>query len=150
MLTFKRESWESIRAIIYPLWLKHWNEIGTDREKIPLDPDWPRYDDLSAQGALHIIGARNENGDLVGYVFSIISPHLHYRSTRCAFFDLYWLDPAYRKGMNGVRLFRETEKSLRACGVCKVFGQTKVFKDMGMIFQRLGWTEAERVFKKVL
>lgn len=150
MLTFKREDWLDIRKTIYPIWKRHWDEIGTDKDKIPLDPDWQKYDDLADGGALHILGARDERGYLVGYVFSLIGPHLHYRSTKCAFFDLYWLEPEYRKGMNGVRLFREAEKSLKACGVRKLFGQTKVYKDMSLIFQRLGWKQAEIVFTKVL
>ncbi len=133
-----------------PLWQRHWEEIGTDKDRIPLDPDWQKYNELFLAGALHILGARDSNGVLVGYVFSIVGPHIHYKSTRVAFFDLYWLAPEYRKGTNGVRLFKETEKSLREHGVVKVFGQTKTFKDVSMIFQRLGWKHVESVFTKVL
>jgi hypothetical protein len=149
MLTFKRENWLEIRQNIFPIWKRHYDEIAGPNP-LTLDPDWQKYDDYWFQGVLHIVGARNEMGELVGYLFSLIGPHLHYKSTRCAFLDLYWLEPQYRKGMNGVRLFREAEESLRALGVKKVFGQTKVWKDISVIFDRLGWKQAEITYTKVL
>ncbi len=150
MLTFTVEPWSALRPIIFPFWARHYLEIARDQDAVPLDPDWGRYEALDAGGSLLIVAARNETGELKGYLFAIISTHLHYRSTLCAFFDLYWLEPDVRKGWNGVRLFRETERILKQLGVRKVFGQTKTHKDVGLIFRRLGWSEAEIAYTKVI
>lgn len=149
-LTFGRESWCDIRGIIFPMWQRHHTEIAKDGDLVPLDPDWERYDAYDAVGMLHLTIARDRDGVLAGYVFALIGPHLHYRSTLCAFLDLYWLEPHARKGWNGVNLFRAMEAGLKACGVKKIYGQTKVWQDASVIFQRLGWTEAERAFTKVI
>ena len=147
-LIFQREEWSYIRHIIMPMWERHYQEITKDKDRVPLDPNWPQYDAMDASGALHILTARFSGGKLAGYVFSLIGPHLHYRSTKCAFFDLYWLDHEARKGWNGVKLFVEAEKHLKGIGVQKIYGQTKVWQDVSPIFQRLGWVESERAFTK--
>lgn len=148
VLTFSVEDWRDIRGVVYPMWHRHHAEIAKDGDLVPLDPDWDRYDAYDDCGALHLTIARDRDGEMVGYVFALISPHLHYRSTLCAFLDLYWLEPRVRKGWNGVKLFRAMESGLKDCGVRKIYGQTKVWQDASIIFQRLGWTEAERAFTK--
>lgn len=149
-LTFAVEPWSALRPIIFPFWVRHYLEIARDQDAVPLDPDWGKYDAMAEAGSLLIITARSEHGELEGYLFAIVSTHLHYKSTLCAFFDLYWLEPKARQGWSGIRLFREAERALRAIGVRKVFGQTKTHKDVGLIFRRLGWSEAETAYSKVL
>lgn len=136
-----------MRAEIGPLWRRHYAEIADKR--IPLDPDFDRYDQIALMGKLHVLTVRNR-GKLVGYLFAIVDTHLHYRSTLFAAFDLYWIDPEYRCGWTGVRLFREAERTLRAKGVRKIVANTKVAKDMSPIFAHLGFQETERIHTKYL
>lgn len=149
MLTFAQEEWPDLKPVIMPLWERHWQEIAGDKDVIPLDPDWDGYDRLHQHGALKIMAAR-EDGELVGYVFAIVTPHLHYRTTLCSNYDLFWLAPEHRKGWAGYRLLKEAEKMLKACGVVKAFGQTKVWHDVTPIYKRMGWKPVETVFAKLL
>lgn len=144
-----REPWFLLRPHILPLWERHHAEIGdpADRGRIALSPHWARYDARDAEGALHIMTMR-QAGALIGYVFVIVDVHLHYRETLCGFFDLYWVDPEYRGHWAGVRLMRETEASLKARGIKKLFSGTKLWHDASAMFKRCGWAETERLHTK--
>lgn len=147
MITFETESWDAIRDEIAPLWRLHYEEIASDRDRIPLAPDYVKYQRYSDCGQLHITVAR-EGGRMVGYAFALVDTALHYATTLCGFYDLYWLEPERRKGMAGIMLLKETEKALKARGVRKIFTGTKVWKDVGPLFERMGWQETERLFTK--
>jgi L-amino acid N-acyltransferase YncA len=129
------------------LWPDHWAEVAMHKDKIPLDPNHVEYERLNRAGQLHVTAARFQGG-LVGYVVAIVRTHLHYAHSLSAFYDLYYLAPAYRQGMSGVNLFTAAEKALRARGVQRMFTGTKKSKDMSKIFHRLGWEEAETLFVK--
>lgn len=148
-LAYSVEAWRYVRGQVAPLWREHYEEIAHDKDRIPLDPDWMAYDGLSERGFLHIVTVR-DGQTLVGYLFAIVGPHLHYRSTKVATFDLYWINPEYRKGWAGVKLFKFAEKTLRDAGVVKIAANTKLTKDMSLIFDRLGWTETERIWTKMV
>ena len=154
MITYLVEPWSLIRSEIAQLWQRHYDELVSDKDKIPLAPDYRQYQEHATSGALHIVTARSD-GQLIGYVFAIVRPHLHYATTLCGFWDLYYVTPEHRKGLGlslvghpGVALFREAEKSLRARGVKKMFSGTKMWRDASHIFEYLGWVETERLFTK--
>lgn len=146
---------EKFSAIVHelpPLFLRHWQELGTSREQIPLDPDWDRYFALEVNGALHIMTARSE-GVLVGYIFNVVGPHLHYRSTLHAEIDMFWLDPAWRGTWFTLRWFRDNDHMLRGLGVKRVHVGTKnhfIAGRVGSIFRRLGYSPVETVWASVL
>lgn len=127
----------------------HWNEVANDKDKIPLDMWIEQYQQLENWGQLHIITVRNTK-ELVGYHWSIIRPHLHYKHSLTAYTDGYYLHPAYRKGRNGVNLFKFAEKSLKEKGVKKMYTASKVNHDKSAIFESLGWTLAEKVYTKYI
>ena len=142
------ESFYKIARELPPLFERHWRELALDRERVPLDVDWDRYLALAATDALHVVTVRD--GDvLVGYIFNIVGPHLHYRSTIHAELEMFWLDPAYRGAENGwfaLRMFRENEKHLRSLGVKKVHVAEKLHfmgGRVGLIFKRLGYKPVE-------
>lgn len=149
MITFVTEPWDDIRHEILPLWLQHHAVVADpdDFERIPPDPDWAKYQAAADKGCLQILAAR-DRGELVGYVFMLIDTHLHYRSTLCAFLDLYWISPDKRGHMMGVRMFRAVEAACVARGVKKMFGGTKLWLDARAIFHRCGWKEAELAHTK--
>ena len=92
------------------------------------------------------------NGVLVGYVFMLVHPHLHYASTLWAQSDIFWLDPAYRSGWTGIRMFREVEAGMRKLGVKVIMLNEKLHFDsrVGELFKRLGFTHTENIFSKYL
>ena len=101
------------------------------------------------RGSLAIVTARRAD-ELVGYVFAVVDTHLHYRSTRFAMLDLYYLRPDCRGGRTFLRMLCEMQAMLMQAGVVKVIGNTKLAHDQGRVFEALGWREAERIFVKVL
>ena len=150
MIRFDRATFAEIEAEIAPLWAAHWAEIGQDRDRVPLDPDLAKYRALDAGGFLEITAARRD-GALVGYVFSVVDTHLHYRSTLCAGQDLRYLRTDCRGGRTALRLAEAHEAQLRARGVVKAFANVKRAHDRdGRLFEHLGWTPSETLFTKVL
>lgn len=150
-VTYQTEPWETYYRDVQPLWLAHWLEVGLDHAAIPLDPDVERYQAYADAGQLHILTMRDA-GKLVGYHVALVSGHLHYKGTLMAFTDLYYVAPTYRKGMAGVRLFREAERALRALGVRRIQTATKLHAHLNMsrLLTRLGYQHVEAAFHKRL
>jgi hypothetical protein len=149
MITFQEEPWAAIRGEVSALWQQHYDEIAEDKDLVPLDPDWDKYDALANLGKLVIVTARRER-ELVGYVFSVVDTHLHYKSTLFSMSDIYWLDRAHRGGRTALRLFQAAERVLAGRGVVKMLSNTKLAHDQGRLFGAMGWREAERLFVKTI
>lgn len=149
-LTAQIERFAVIAHELPPLFLRHWQEIGTDHRSVPLDPDWERYMALDASGNLIVFTARIGQ-TLAGYIFNIVGPHLHYRSTPHAEIEMFWLDPVYRGGFFPVRWFRGNDTMLRELGVMRVHVAVKnhfMAGRAGSIFRRLGYLPKETVWMK--
>jgi GNAT superfamily N-acetyltransferase len=146
VITFATEDWRDIVIPILALWKLHHTEVADPRdvERIPLDPDWEKYQTLADRGCLHVTGVR-ENGLLVGYAFVVVDTGLHYRTTLFGHWDLYFVLPEARARNRwiGVKLFREVESVMRARGVKKMTNRRKTWLDTGPIFRRLGWRDDE-------
>ncbi|CAG2132560.1 GNAT family N-acetyltransferase [Cupriavidus numazuensis] len=149
MITYQVEAWPDIVNEIRPLWREHWEEVGTDRDRIPLDVDEAAYLHLHRIGELQVLTVRRD-GAIVGYHIAIVRPHIRYRTTLVAITDVYYVRPDARKGMVGVNLFRQAEKHLSARGAKKLFTGTKKSLDMGPILIRLGYREAESLYTKFI
>ncbi len=132
-----------------PLFIDHWENIALNKDTIALDPLWDTYRKLEETGNLKIITARQEK-KLVGYAAYVISPSLHYSDQIIADADVFWLDPDYRKGMAGMRLFKHAEKVLKSYGVTRVLNKVKIHFDVGKVFERMGYDPIERVYSKSL
>ena len=132
-----------------PLLVDHWENIALNKDTIALDPLWDTYKKLEETGNLKIITARQEE-KLVGYAAYVISPSLHYSDQIIADADVFWLDPDYRKGMAGMRLFKQAEKVLKSYGVTRVLNKVKIHFDVGKVFERMGYDPIERVYSKSL
>jgi len=89
-------TYSAFLAEAWPMAKRHWNEVGTFRDVLRLDPDHDRYRALERDGRLHILSARSDQF-LVGYLFLLTLPHPRDRQARVARDDLFYVDPAYRK-----------------------------------------------------
>lgn len=138
-----------------PLFKRHWREIALHQATVPLDPDWDRYLGMELGGMMHFLTVRVD-GVLVGYLFVGVGPHLHYSTTRWAMVDMFWLDPLYRTGWTGVKMFREMEKRLRELGAKVVHVSEKEHfhnpagRAVGVLLKRLGYRPIEIVWAKAL
>ena len=131
------------------LFMAHYDEIALDKSVIKLDPDWNKYCQLELHGILHVMTVR-DTAKLVGYHMSVVSTHLHYKSTITALSDIFYLLPEYRQGWTGYKLFEETEKMLKVLGVKKFYNVTKAHLPINIIMKRRGYRLVDKVYTKLL
>jgi GNAT superfamily N-acetyltransferase len=134
-------------AEVQPLLPRHWEELALNKDKVPLDPDYQRYAELDAKGALSVVTMRR-NGALVGYSIMVVTPGLHYRTCLEARMDIFWVAPEVRGRMGGLRLFRTHEKELKRRGVKRIYTGSKLHKDSSRLFLALGYEPVETYFSK--
>lgn len=143
--------WEAFHTIAHellPLFKEHWQELALNQDAIPLDPNWDQFYQLDVTGVLRVLTARVPSGQLVGYVFLLVGSHLHYKSTLWGHVDMYWLDPVYRQGWSGVRLFKALIAGAKVMKVVNLTLATKLhFADnrVTKLLQRLGFKPIETI-----
>ena len=149
-LTFALESWAEYYRDCQPLWHQHYAAIAVDKQRMTMAPDVEIYQELERQGSLQIITARDEQRQMVGYILSVIRPHLHYRHVLAGYEDAYYLAESHRRGFAGVKLIREAVRHMKAAGVQKVFFMCKTSPelDMSRLFERLGFHKSDYVFSQ--
>lgn len=149
MITFQVEPYDVCHHEIDSFLQEHFEEVAISQNVMVLSKDEPAYQRMADEGQLSIVTVRKD-GVLIGYHATIIKTHLHYSTTLCGFVDVYFLRKHDRKGLTGKKLIEAAEKELTRRGVVKVFSATKKHLDMSKLFLRMGWTEQEAVFCKVL
>jgi L-amino acid N-acyltransferase YncA len=147
VITYTLEAWETYYRDCKNLWPEHYDEIAADKDRMPMRPDVATYRKLEAMGCLQIVVARDD-GRMIGYVLSVIRPHMHYADVLCGYEDAYFLTKAHRRGMVGVKLLREAVEQMRRVGVRRVFFMTKVAHDMSLIFERMGFIRTDVVYSR--
>ena len=146
-ITCQVESIDEVIDEMRPLWDLHWNEIALDKNRVPLNPDVQSFRLMEEMNGLHIATVRDEK-KLVGYHVTVLRTHLHYRHSLTAYVDMYFLHPDYRQGMAGIKMFKFVEDQFKKLGVERIYQSTKKHKDLGRLFERLGYKVTERIFTK--
>lgn len=152
-LSFKWERFERISHELLPLFKKHYAEIAVDRDICPLDPDWDYYAGIDRMGLLRLLTARAPNGKLAGYIFNLIGGHNHYKSTRFAVTEMFYLHPHFRKGWQPVKFFIENIRGLESTGADIAVINFKLhFQDgrVGKLLARLGYEACDLVMRRRL
>jgi GNAT superfamily N-acetyltransferase len=149
-LVFAQEPVEVFIEDCMDLVIEHWHDVALNKDSVPLDPNWDQYMTLAAAGMLHITSARTEDGELVGYAVSLMTPHLRYKDVKWAEGDVFYLKPEHRKGSAGRRLLQAAEDAMTALGATMMIQKVKLHKDVGAVFERMGYKAIERVFVKEL
>lgn len=126
----------------------HYDELCVTKD-FPLMPDYAAYEQMRKAGMLRCITCRVDE-ELVGYAIFIVQPHLHYKTCRTAFEDIYYLRPSHRRGRIGIRLFQYAEHVLRQIGVDRIIMHTKVHLDNSKIFEYLGYKHTDKLYTKIL
>lgn len=138
---FTREALSLVQKEIEPLLKEHYEEIAWNQEKIPLRPDWAKYQKLEVAGILRVFAARR-SGALIGYAVYFVSLHLHYSETLWAANDIIFVRKSER-GSVGVKLLRFSETELRSEGVKLVGLHIKLEHDWSRMAERLGYEKTE-------
>jgi GNAT superfamily N-acetyltransferase len=149
-IAFRTERYADVIGDIKPLLVRHWEEIARNKDTVKLDPDYTLYATLDERGQLLICTARD--GDrLVGYAIYFTFFQIHYRKTRWAESDIFWIDPELRLPTVALRLFKFCETELRAQGVKVLHTRAKnAHPAAGRLLEHLGHTPIETVYAKVL
>ena len=144
--TFQTESVEQFVLEATPLIYEHWQELGLDLD-LRGDPDFDKMAMLEKAGFWHVLTVRH-NGALVGYLWALLTPHLHYRSSGLMLIvDAYYIKPEFRKGM-GLQLLKFMESFAYARGAIKIYLTCKVHKDQSKLFTALGYRLSDYAFTK--
>jgi Acetyltransferase (GNAT) family len=148
VITYQEEAWSVVLPELEACFKAHSAEVTQDPARtIPLDPDYASYAALEQLGQLSVLTARVD-GELAGYFVTFVRPDLHSQTTLTAYVDVYYVKPGYRVGYLALGMFKAVEQAMRARDVTRILAGTKVYKNMGVLFTRLGWTEAEVLYSK--
>lgn len=93
MITYQKESMESCWDDFYPLLEKHFEENYPS--DLTFNPDYPVYYHMFVTGRVKAYTARDE-GEPIGYMSIVVSPHLHCKDVRWAMSDAIYVKPEYR------------------------------------------------------
>jgi len=136
--------WELLTNVVkeaLPLLRRHSEEIEDERLG-PLDPDWNTLFAWERTGVFQVLTVRDE-GLLVGYIGWMIYGHPFYQTKKVARSQLFWLDPSYRSGWTGYKMFVKSKEAFKKQGVTRIDYIPKEWyaADRGgvaVLFKRLG------------
>jgi GNAT superfamily N-acetyltransferase len=149
-MQFQVEDWPDVLSELRPLFSRLWDDVAIDKDRFVAECDEVKYGALYGAKILHLVTARDE-GKLAGYFLVFITPNAHYKGAgECAFTDMYYLLPEYRKGNTGLQLFAFMEETLRARGVVKFYTSHKIHRDRSAMMKFLGFTASDIVYSKVI
>jgi GNAT superfamily N-acetyltransferase len=130
--------------------MEHWREASLEKDR--LDPDWDLYYAWDLQGQLRILTVRHE-GLLVGYLFMLLSTHVDHKTILYAQAEKFWLDPVFRQGWTGVRIFKEAVKAATEWGAKEFAVPVELHVMDGRLanmLKRLGFRAVETIYSRRL
>jgi hypothetical protein len=137
-----------LQAELLPLLEKHWAEFKDSEEKLEFDFDFEQLYLLQQVGALRIYVARDAK-NLIGYSVYIIGGALTNKGHKIGMCQMFFLEQAYRKGMNGYTLLKKSVEMLdeeETCSKIMIGGGT--FRDIGPLCERLKMKQTEKVYTR--
>ncbi len=149
MITAQIESFTETLEELKPLLPLHWEELGLNKDSVPLDPMFETYTAREAQGEV-IFTTLRDDGELIGYFIGFITPGLHYRTCLTCIMDIFYVVQDKRGRKGGFTLFAEVKKELQRRGVQRWFVGEKLHKPCGQFFNALGFEPVERTHSMML
>jgi len=154
-ITYQVEEWsEELYQEAYPLLMGQYLEIATDKEAKPYDPDFEQYQKVAELGMLRIVTARQMNATghnvLIGYFVCIVARGLHYSQTTIALNDILYIDPKYRGGTAGYRLFKFAIEDLKNLGADILTIHMKTDYPFRSLLRKLDFHLTEENWERVL
>jgi len=150
---YRSEPFSSIAGEGAQLFHKHYLEASANLNE-PLNVNWDMFRKLEKAGLEVCVTARH-TGRLIGYAVYILIPHMHYKHLSIADSDVFFIDPRYRRGWVGIRLFQAAEGGLAVRGVKGVGQRVKLHvepgrggRDLGVMFRYLGYKAVETNYRK--
>lgn len=142
MITCMLESFEERLPELLPILPLHYEELALNKDKVPLDPQYPIYIERERRGELMFMVVRDA-GELIGYFIGFVAPGLHYQTCLTMIGDIFYLHPLHRGNATGKKLFKAVEQACRDRGVQRMFAGTKLHLDASWLFASLDWDPCE-------
>lgn len=123
---------------------KHLFDINKE-EAVPIDweLDIDVFSYLTGNNKVFMI---KDGEDIVGYSIIRIVNHPHYNRL-VGMQDVLYVHPDHR-GIAGIKLIKFIESSLRDINVEGIIQSTTSKKDLSVLYERLGYTEIEKLYFK--
>jgi GNAT superfamily N-acetyltransferase len=150
MLEFRVEKLtRELISEMLPMQKEYWEDVAAPFHQFPPDVDWDTY--LKAQdiGRLIVICARNEAGELKGGAMVIMGPHPHYACI-AASLPLLFIEPTYRRGMEGLRLVSMAEREAEKAGAQLMITHGGMHNGVYRLFEVMKYSNFGQYFVKVL
>lgn len=149
MMTFAVESLTQNLEALKPMFPLHWEELALNKDCVPLDPQYDIYLRRDAMGEVMFVAGRAA-GELIAYFVGFVAPGLHYKTCLTLTMDIFWVRHEYRGKSAGIRLFKTVEAEAKRRGVRRMFMGSKLHKDAGWLFERLGYAPVETYYSKMI
>lgn len=147
MIEYSEETVDECLMEIIPLLREHWEEIAWYKDKIKLNPDYGVYYQMEANGILHIVTARDD-GKLIGYYISLVTPNPHYKDHFFAVNDILFVLPEYRGGTTAYRMFKYAFDKLTERGASVITIHMKTDAMFDGLCEKLGMERQEYLYTK--
>ena len=149
-LTFQVEAWSDCLPELRPKFTDLWSDVAVDKDRFKAKCEEAKYKALEDAGAICLTTVR-AHGTLVGYYCALIISNPHYEGQGLmAYTDMYYLDPEFRRGNTGLKLFTFSEQVWRERGAVKAYSSHKLHKSRGTMFAILGWKPTDLIYSKLL
>lgn len=147
MIKYQQEFLSHCEQEVTPLAELEWEESGHPTETLNID--WDTYFAYEELNRLKFFTARD--GDkLVGYFVVLITSPLTTKGELIGVYDAVYVAKEYRKSMVARRMFKFVEDCLREDYIYRVVASSSVKNPIGNFLNRLGYSEIETKYEKVL
>lgn len=149
MISYQQERFDEVIDEIIPLLVSHWHEVGLNKDKMDLNPDYSKYKVFEDLGVIRIYTARDDE-KLIGYLVMQVEVLLHYKDHTAARNDVIYIDPKYRNAGLATELIAFAEDKLKSQGVSVIYINTKAHKPFDSLLEASGFTLNDRLYGKYI
>lgn len=147
-MMYARETLAQVRDEIVPLLEAHYKEIA-HYDDIELSPDWEFYELMDSGDRLRIFTARDD-GVLIGYGVFFIGQNKHYKDSRQALQDIFFIHPDFRGRTVGARLILFCDEQCRAENTQVIYHHIKAAHNFGHLLVHCGYELVDLIYAKRL
>ena len=139
-----------LQAVSDELTAMHYQEVPFGKGDLAMELDWDLYKTMEVSGYTLIVGAFNDESNLVGYIGVITSPMLHHKGKFLAATDCFYVHPDYRHtGLFAEMLSMVEEECKKAGSIVSLRVTTNTnFAIPAPVLNKLGYEEVEVSYGK--
>ena len=146
-IKYQQEFLSHAEEEVTPLAELEWEESGHPTESLVID--WDTYFALEEAGRLKFFTAREE-GKLIGYFVVLIISPLTTKGELIGAYDAVYVHKDYRKSTVARRMFKFVEDCMKEDHIYRVVASSSSKNPIGKFLNRLGYSEIETKYEKVL